>query len=192
MITAFGATTYLGLRSLDRRKGAVLAFSVVPLVLFPLVVLAGDGNVVGDAVQARYFLPFLPVLLAALLHTPAGAAPLRFRRPQLVVIGVAVALAHSVALHTNLRRYVWGVAEDGFNLDAEREWWWAAGPTPMAVWLVGTIAASAAIACAVGVIDRGNRVAQQAEPMSVPDADRSAVTPRRHGADDPDMAHSSG
>jgi hypothetical protein len=51
--------------------------------------------------------------------------------------------ANSIALHTNIRRYVTGVRVEGFDLDSQREWWWGFLPdliTPNVVWAVGTLA----------------------------------------------------
>ena len=57
-------------------------------------------------------------------------------------------MAESLALYTDIRRYVTGTDVVSVDLDAGREWWWSGlVATPMAVWIVGTLAfiATAAI-----------------------------------------------
>jgi hypothetical protein len=53
---------------------------------------------------------------------------------------VGVAVANSRALHSTLRRYITGVDEQSFNLNARIEWWWSIPVQPMTVWFVGSTA----------------------------------------------------
>ncbi len=55
------------------------------------------------------------------------------------VILFSVALAHAFALHQTLRRYVFGTNVSRFDLNFSAEWWWTSGPSPMSVWLIGSI-----------------------------------------------------
>lgn len=70
------------------------------------------------------------------------------RGPVLLVVG-AVVLVHAAALHANILRYVPGDDVRGFDLGAQTEWWWGAGPGPPATWLIGSTAFAAAAGCAV-------------------------------------------
>ena len=80
----------------------------------------------------------MAVLAGVALLTRADH-PLRWGRFQLIVIGGALVLSNTVALQTNIRRYVTGVDEQGFNLDAGREWWWHVPFSPMFDWIAGSI-----------------------------------------------------
>ena len=65
------------------------------------------------------------MLLGIAVLRSDGAKPLieKFSQQRAWIAG-ALAVANSFALHHNLRRYVTGLDERGFNLDAGREWWW--------------------------------------------------------------------
>jgi hypothetical protein len=39
-----------------------------------------------------------------------------------------------------MRRYITGVDVIGWNLNKNAEWWWTVGPSPMTIWMLGTIA----------------------------------------------------
>jgi hypothetical protein len=59
---------------------------------------------------------------------------------QIFVVTIGLSIANSVALHSNIRRYVTGIDVGGYNLDRDLEWWWSAAPSPMAIWTVGSLA----------------------------------------------------
>jgi len=82
------------------------------------------------------------VFLGTALLTSSGKPLLTESRTVWLVV-VALSLANSIALHTNIRRYTTGVRVQGINLDSPREWWWSFLPdflSPNVVWLVGTAA----------------------------------------------------
>jgi hypothetical protein len=64
-----------------------------------------------------------------------------------LLILLAVVVAHGAALHRVIRRYVTGVDVGGPDLGASVEWWWSRGPGPMATWVLGTLAFVAVAAC---------------------------------------------
>jgi hypothetical protein len=39
-----------------------------------------------------------------------------------------------------MRRYITGIDVIGWNLNKNAEWWWTVGPSPMTIWMLGTIA----------------------------------------------------
>ena len=130
--------------------GASLRIRLVTVLMFimvwtiPLYLLQISGFFVGAGFQSRYIMPLIVVLLGIMLLRPAGHPGLFSQKTPLVMITIALSLANSVALHQNIRRYVTGLDEPGFNLNAGGEWWWwslSGSPiTPMSVWLVGTVA----------------------------------------------------
>lgn len=137
---AFVVVGFAGLGRLDWRKAVALAGVLLVLVALPVYVLTAGGDRIGEQLQPRYLLPLI-LLFAMLLVTEPQRRPLRFTRAQLFLVLGALAVAHLVALHINLRRYVTGTDQQGANLDAGVEWWWIGFPTgPTVVWIVGALA----------------------------------------------------
>jgi hypothetical protein len=135
----FAVVVFTGLRNITWRKGIAVVGVVLVLWLLPAYVLVRGGNVVGENVQPRYILP-LVIILGMLAILPVGARMLRLNWFQLAIIGTALVIANSFALHTNIRRYVTGIDVATANLDKGAEWWWPVGPSPMATWIIGTLA----------------------------------------------------
>jgi hypothetical protein len=137
---AFIVLGFIGIGKLDRRKAIAAAGVLLVLVVIPIWVLSRGGNVVGENLQPRYILPLIVLFAFVLLSTTAGTR-IELTRAQMTVVFVALALANLVALQVNIRRYVTGVDEQGFNLDAGAEWWWTGFPVgPMATWMIGALA----------------------------------------------------
>lgn len=142
---AMGAVV-IGLGAIDRHGIRVLSWQLVVILVVPLYLLAADHAVVGETVQPRYLLPAFPVIVAlALLDSPGARARETFKGAQLGFIGVLLAIANSAALHGNMRRYVWGLDRNGFDLGVQGEWSWNNAPPPMVLWAMGTVAGAVAI-----------------------------------------------
>jgi hypothetical protein len=138
--SAFVAVGFIGLGGMDRRKALSAIGVAAVLVVLPLWVLTRSGNVVGENLQPRYLLPLIVLFAFVLLTMPAGRRLVLTRTQTTVVLG-ALVVANFVSLQVNIRRYVTGADEQGFNLDAGAEWWWTGFPVgPTAVWLVGALA----------------------------------------------------
>ena len=140
---AFLVATGVGVGREWGRKIVAVSLLVLGIWLIPTFVLMQGGMQVGNSVQPRYILPLMVVLAGVAMLV--RERPIVWGRYQLVVIGSALAVAHSVALHANIRRYVTGTDEQGWNLDAGREWWWNVPFSPMADWLIGSVAFGALI-----------------------------------------------
>jgi hypothetical protein len=137
---AFIVVGFAGLGQLARRKALTVAGLFAALVFIPVYVLTAGGNVVGENLQPRYLLPLIVLFAFVLVTEPLGRV-LSFTRIQTFVILAALAGANLVALQVNIRRYVTGVDQQGPNLDAGAEWWWASLPVgPTAVWMLGALA----------------------------------------------------
>jgi hypothetical protein len=134
---AFAVAGFLGIRRIGWRRAVMVGATVFVLWALPVYVLQQGGQTVGEQLQPRYLLPLI-VLLGGLLAL--GAPFARWTRGQIVLVAAALSIAHAVALHTNLRRYLTGVGTGGLNLDAGIEWWWDVPFSPMVVWVVGSIA----------------------------------------------------
>ena len=141
-----------------------LAVSLVGagMVVYPLYILDRSHMTVGSGFQARYLLPLL-VILTGLSMLRMGRAPLSLGVFQGAVVVLALATANTVALYTQIRRYVTGLDVSGLNLDRAEEWWWPGPLSPVAVWVVGSAAFAVASALLLVVASR-----QDAEPVADP------------------------
>lgn len=130
---------FWGLRTLNWQKSAALAMGLAGLVVIPLYILFGKALRVGEWVQPRYLLPLLIIFLGVALFGFARDH-LGFTRLQTGLMFAMATAANSLALRSNMRRYITGTDGGGFNLNAEIEWWWNLPIQPMTVWVVGSLA----------------------------------------------------
>lgn len=152
-IAAFVLVGALGIARPTLRRSFVIAGLVVALVLIPVIILQTGGFEVGEQVQPRYLLP-LVALLAAILTMVSASRPLLLTSTHRLLVIVALASAHFVALHINLRRYVTGIDQPGPSLDAGREWWWGGPIGPTAVWVIGSVAFTMLVIVLVNAISK--------------------------------------
>lgn len=141
----FAAIVFWGLKETDWRKGLALAGTASALVVVPLYILVREGLVVGTGVQPRYIYPLLIILAGVALYGLRGPT-LGLGRLQLFVVAGGLVVANSLALHTNMRRYITGLDGAGLNLDRDAEWWWNTPLSPMTIWIAGSIAFATALA----------------------------------------------
>jgi hypothetical protein len=145
-VAAFVVVGFAGLGQLTRRKAIATGGVLFVLIVLPVYVLSVGGDKVGANLQPRYLLPLIVLFAFLLLTEPAGRS-LNFTRVQTFAILGALVLANLVALQVNIRRYVTGADQQGMNLDAGSEWWWADFPLgPMAVWAIGALALAGLLA----------------------------------------------
>jgi len=128
----------------------LIAFSAF-ILLFSLT---SSGIVVGNAIQPRYILPMLPVILGIAIWSSKASNPFGTEpRARAIVIGVLISLAHAVSLWTNVRRYTTGLMiNQGFNLNSPLEWWWGWAPSPNFVFVLGVLSFSVFIYAAFKLI----------------------------------------
>jgi len=138
-VAAFVAVGFAGIGRLWGRKAIVLGALVLVLIALPVYVLQAGGDVIGEQVQPRYILPLI-VMLGGMLTLTRTPRELTFTVAQRFALVAALAGAHFVALHLNMRRYITGIDASGVNLDAGAEWWWDGPVGPNAVWLLGSLA----------------------------------------------------
>ncbi len=133
----------LGLTGATLRIKLITALMFFMIWFIPVYLLQISDYLVGLGYQSRYGLPLITVLLGLLLLRPESKPPVLSHRTPLVMISVSLIIGNSLALHQNIRRYVTGLDVIGFDLNADREWWWwdlAGGPiTPMFIWIMGTV-----------------------------------------------------
>lgn len=153
-LAVFIAVAFTGIGAASRRKSIAVVGLAAVLWLLPTYVLVRGLNVVGQNVQPRYLLPLI-VIMGGLAVLPVVNRALTLGRLQIAAVGLTLAVAQSVALHVNMRRYVTGTDNQGWNLNAGIEWWWT-GPvvSPMLVWAVGSLAFAALLTILVREVSR--------------------------------------
>jgi hypothetical protein len=160
-VAAFGsfcAMLFFGLGAGYRRKGAVVALVFAALWLVPTAILVQARMVVGEFVQPRYILPMI-VLLGGIALVQRRSALLAPSVAQRVLIVGALSVANSMALFTNIRRYVTGLDVTGWDLDTHAEWWWTGLPvSPMFVWIAGSLAFAATLVLATAAWNPDGRL----------------------------------
>lgn len=135
----FSGVFFSGLAAVSKKKTYALLLIAFALVVLPLYVLTNGGYVVGEWLQPRYLLPLL-VMFAGVCWWTADGPSLQLSRAQKIFMIAGLSLANSIALHTNLQRYITGIDVVGLNLNEEIEWWWDFSLSPMVVWTLGTLA----------------------------------------------------
>jgi hypothetical protein len=143
LVTASGIAVWLlcvasAVRHTYRAKVVGLALTAGALVVYPLYLLVQTGVVVGQGVQPRYLLPLLVMFTGVAMLGRQGTA-ISLRRGPALAATAALTVAHSIALHVQMRRYITGFDVVGISLDRDREWWWTFAPGPTLVWLVGSV-----------------------------------------------------
>jgi hypothetical protein len=157
-IVAFCGMVFFGLGIRRRRKSVVVALVFAALWLVPTVVLVQARAEVGSFVQPRYILPIMVILggIALLQRRSTVMTPSMMQR--VAVVG-ALSLANSMALYTNIRRYVTGLDVTGWNLNAHDAWWWSGlGVSPMVIWIAGSLTFAATLVLATAAWDSDGRL----------------------------------
>jgi hypothetical protein len=123
----------------------------------PLYVLQRNLNYVGEQVQPRYVLPLL-VLIAGVLLLAFERRRVTFTLTQAWILAVVLIPAGSLALFTNIKRYVVGLSDESLiNLDANAQWWWAAPVSPLATWAVGSVSYALVVIAVLYIARHGGR-----------------------------------
>ena len=133
---------FLALRQPGMKKSVSMLLMFAGIWAIPLYLLQISGALAGTEFQPRYLVPMMIVMVGTIVLTADGK-PLVTDRPRLIMIASALTISNSIALHTNIRRYVTGNLVEGLNLNSPREWWWGFLPevvSPNFVWATGTLA----------------------------------------------------
>jgi hypothetical protein len=139
-LSVFVAVIFSAIRWFSKRQMLVFTFISLSLVVFPMYVLTVNSLEVGQNVQPRYLLPLIALLLAVSLVRESVHEGLRFSTVQVWILGALLVVANTVALNTNIRRYISGLDIKSVNLDFAIEWWWEDFPfSPQFVWIVGSL-----------------------------------------------------
>lgn len=150
-MAAFVALAFTGLGRTDRRKVVVVPMFVVAIVAYPMLVHAIRGLLIYEEYQPRQFIALLYLLCAFALLVPRGRPLVVLRRSQRIAIATSIIVANAIALHVNTRRYVSGLSREWlFDLDENVNWWWAGLPSPMTMWVVGTVGVTILVVLGIG------------------------------------------
>lgn len=169
----FAASLFIGVRRLGLRRAVALALAFAALWVVPFVMLAQSRALVGTHVQSRYLLPLMIILVAVASLSPWVIG--EWRGPRSIIAGGALAIAMSVALHANIRRYTTGLDSNAADPGLGAAWWWAAAPSPLAVWVIGSLAFAAVFVLLASVIRRPVAAPALHTPVAAREADRAAV-----------------
>jgi hypothetical protein len=126
-------------KDMTRGKAVAITLIGVGMIVYPLYILDRSGMTVGSGFQARYLLPLLVILTGFSLQR-MGRLRSSLGAFQGAIVVLALAVANNIALYTQIRRYVTGLDVSGLNLDRADEWWWPGPLSPVAVWMIGSVA----------------------------------------------------
>lgn len=139
-VVGFIILVVFGINRLAKRTWIAGVLVLAALWLIPTYILVKSHATVGVLVQPRYMLPLIVVLAGITIYRRTGT---RSGKLPLIVSGLGIvllAVANSLSLHRNIKRYVTGVDVTGWNLDAQAEWWWNLPISPLGMWIIGSVA----------------------------------------------------
>jgi len=146
---------YLGFRRMSVPKAVAAGGVLLGLVVMSLYMLQIGGDKVGTNMQPRYLAPLILMIAAIMLSRRRCDGARRLSSAQTWAAYVCLVVAHSFALHSLIQRYTMGVDEMTQNLNRVIEWWRPGLPSPMAVWLLGSLG-FAGLALLLFVVRRKN------------------------------------
>lgn len=156
----FAGCLFVGIRLPSARRGTATVLALLAMWLVPFVMLAQSNAVVGNTVQPRYLLPLMLIAVGvASLRVDAEQAWDGFRYGS---AAVCLWIALTVAMHQNMVRYTSGGTGDAIDPGASARWWWPSAPTPMIVWIVGSLAFAAMLFSIWVIKTRGQAPASHA------------------------------
>jgi hypothetical protein len=141
------AIVFSGIRYFDLRQSIAAGFVTIALFVVPLQFLWANSLTVGQIIQPRYLLPMLLLLAGVAAYRRSHEDRTDFSRGELWLVGFGLIAANTLALHTNLRRYLTGLDGTQMSLNRGIEWWWVEPPSvstlfwfsPNVLWLSGSL-----------------------------------------------------
>ncbi|QIG38317.1 DUF2142 domain-containing protein [Microbacterium sp. 4R-513] len=186
---AFCGAIFVGIHRVGLRRAIALTLAFAALWLVPFVLFNQSHASVGSIVQSRYLLPLMIILVGV-----ASLAPRilhSWRGTRMLVAGAALSLAMAVALHYNIRRYTVGADSNAVDPGRDAEWWWATAPSPLAIWVIGSLAFAAVFVVLWFVLREVSDQPDIDETVAVPTTDTEA-SPKRVAAIRTDAEGTSG
>ena len=140
-IAVYASLLAYGLQRASRARIAASLTVLTSMVVLPVVALIPIAMVVNESIQARHFIALIYVLLGLALVRTTDEEAFSIGSGAYHAMAIALGLAHSAALWTNIGRYTIGMKFNQFvRIGVEPEWWWESGPAPFTVWAVGSVA----------------------------------------------------
>lgn len=142
LIFIISAVVFAGIQGANLKKKISILGIILGSWFLPVYILQLGGFIVGEEFQPRYLLPIFTVLVAVTLLREKIPEPILWGKFRLAALWFPLALAHSIALHTAMRRYTTGFGLGGIDLDYMREWWWLFMPeflNATTVWAIGSL-----------------------------------------------------
>jgi hypothetical protein len=140
-IAVYASLLAYGLQRASRARIAAASTVLVSMIVLPVVALIPIAMVVNESIQARHFIALIYVLLGVALVRTDDEPEFTIGAGSHHTMAIALGLAHSAALWTNIGRYTIGMKFNQFvRVGTEPEWWWPSGPSPFTVWAVGSLA----------------------------------------------------
>lgn len=133
----FWGAIFVGLGRANLRRSLAVAATIAALWLIPVVLLAQSRVLVGELIQPRYLLPLMIILVG--VASQRVDADRAWRGMRGILAAIALSFANVVALHINIQRYTTGLDRLSIDPGREGEWWWAYAPSPMVVWVGGSV-----------------------------------------------------
>lgn len=137
-LAVFSGAIFLGLKSAGPRRLIATSLAFLAMWVVPFVLLARSNVLVGEAVQPRYILPLLTIAVGV-ASVQRGVEFLWSGAPA-AFASVFLAVAASIALHTNIQRYTTGIDQLHLDPGSNAVWWWTNAPSPLATWIFGSVA----------------------------------------------------
>jgi hypothetical protein len=138
-VAVFIALVFLSVRWFNLQQGFAFLLASTALTLIPLYILVSNGLNVGQQVQPRYLLPLIIFVAAVAFYAKSADSGMSLSAGQSVMIGISLVISNTLALHTNMRRYLTGLDVQSLNLDSSVEWWWKDFLlSPNAVWVISS------------------------------------------------------
>ena len=155
----FAGALFIGIRRPTRRRMIAVVLALLAMWLVPFVMLAQSNALVGATVQPRYLLPLL--LIVAGVATLRPDAERAWDALRYAFASACLWIAATIAMHQNIARYTSGSDGDSVDPGASAAWWWPGAPSPLVVWLGGSLA-FAGMLVAIWLVKRNGNDARAA------------------------------
>ncbi len=135
---AVGFVMFMGLRKMWLSKAVAILLALAAMSVAPQLIVVDERGPMFS--PSRYFVAFMLVLVGLMLLRPKGSEEREISTSEQVVLIVPTTLAFSFALHGAINPAgvinpeIWDI-----DLNQNLKWWWSLAPSPMTVWLVGTL-----------------------------------------------------
>lgn len=136
-LLTLGAVSVIGLSQMSRVKTVMLSIICGLSFLAPHSILVDSRGALFT--PPRYLVPFMIFVVVGLMFDVqidmSGVYTKLFK-----VVAFFLFVAHSLSLHGAIRPFYVGESTSWkVNLNEGLKWWWQVGPSPLSVWLIGTL-----------------------------------------------------